>query len=90
MPTLTLPERTLNRLHAVARERNEPVEVLIEYALDRISVPPFLPPGPGDSRTVEERLAALAAWRAAVEARADRYPPGFAVDTDRANAYPDR
>jgi hypothetical protein len=86
MPTITVPERTLNRLMELAASRNVAVDVVIDRALDQLIA--TLPPV--DPRTVEERLAALAAWQAEVEKRADRYPPDHVLDTDRERIYAER
>jgi len=81
MPTITVPDDTYSKLTTRAATIGITVEQLVLPVLEQIA-----PPTP----TPEERQRALDTWQRLVQGRANRYPPGFQVETDRETLYRER
>ena len=85
MPSFTIPDETFNQLAKRAASLNVTVEQLIqrlaaESAANEQAIAPPVP-------TFEEWKKKFDAWMADVQARADRYPPGFVLDDSRESMY---
>jgi hypothetical protein len=85
MPHVTISEETFQRLAAKAAALNISVDALVQPTLNQLAELESALPLTGDA-WLAERLA----WKRDAESRADRYPPGFALDDSRESIYGER
>jgi hypothetical protein len=89
MPYLTIPDEMFQRLAKRAAALNVTVEQLVTPLLDLAvasdsnGLPTPAPPEAG----IDDWKTKFDAWMADVQARANRYPPGFVMDASRESIY---
>lgn len=89
MPDVHIPDATYQRLADRARRAHLSVPELLDPALDALARTgtAHLPPR---AITRDEWARRMGDWQQLVQARADRYPPGFRADDGRDAAYEGR
>lgn len=94
MTTIAIPDDTYARLASRAAALNTTVEWLAASTLDRLTQETEGTNGHADSPTLpltgEAWKQAFDAFNRDIQARADRYPPGFRLDDSREAMYADR
>jgi hypothetical protein len=91
MPTLTIPDAVFERLAKRAAQLNVTVAQLIAPLLDMAaeSNDPGHPTTAPTAVRFAEWKNRFDAWMAEVQARVNRYPPGFVMDDSRESIYQD-
>ena len=90
MPIITIPDDIYQHLARRAQTLGTTVESLAVLLLEQATHEPATndtQPTPPGELPYDEWKRAFDEWMTAVDARADRYPPGFQADVSRESIY---